>query len=49
MKELTPISKGSHFQFVKFILNGHFFHVLLTNEHSLVYNQNNCFAFFFET
>ena len=25
------------------------FHVLLINAHSLIYNQTDCFAFFFET
>ena len=42
---IGPISKSLHFQFVKFILIGHFFHVLLTNEHSLTKNQNDCFTF----
>ena len=49
MNLLAPTSKRLHFQFVKFILIGHFFHVLLTNEHSLTSNQNYCLAFFFET
>ena len=39
-KQLTPISKR---------LNGQVFHVLLTNEHSVTCNQNNCSAFFFAT
>ena len=49
MKRLTPISKSLHFQCVKFILIGQMFYVLITNEHSLTYIQNYCFAFFFET
>ena len=35
MKQLTPDSKSVRFQFFKYILIGHFFHVLLTNKHSL--------------
>ena len=49
MEQLTPISKRLHFQFVKIILIGQLFHVLHTNEHSLTYNQNDCFVFLFET
>ena len=50
MKQLTPFSKSRHFQFVKFILiEQGFFLVLLSNKHSLIYNQNDCFAFSFET
>ena len=45
MKQLIPISKSVYFQFDKFILIGHF-HVLLTHEHCLTYNQNDRFAFF---
>ena len=41
--------KSLHFQCDKFILIQHIFYMLLTNEHSLIYNQNDCFAFFFET
>ena len=40
--------KSLHFQCVKVILIIPIFYVLLTNEHSLTYNQNNPFAFFFE-
>ena len=46
MKQLTPL----HFQCFKLIiLSGQVFHALLTNEHSLTYNQIDCLALFFET
>ena len=46
---IDPYLKSLHFQCVKFFLIGHIFYVLLTNEHSLIYNQNDRFAFVFET
>ena len=49
MKELTPISKNLHFRCFKLILSGQIFHVLLINAHSLIYNQIDCVAIFFET
>ena len=50
MNQLTPFSKSRHFQFIKFILiEQFFFHGLLKNKHSLIYNQNDCFAFSFVT
>ena len=49
MKQLTPISISLHFQCFKLIWGGHVFHVLLTNAHSLLYNQIDCFAFFYDT
>ena len=49
MKELTPIANSLHFQCFKLVLSGQVFHVLLINVHSLIYNQIDCFAFFFET
>ena len=42
MKQLTPITKGLHFQCVKFLLIGKAFQVLLTNEHSFTFTQNDC-------
>ena len=49
MKELTPIFNSLQFQCFKLILSGQVFHVLLINAHSLIYNQIDGFAFFFET
>ena len=49
INQLTPLSKSLHFQRFNLILSGQVFHVLLTNKHSLKYNQNDCFALFFET
>ena len=46
MKQLTYIFKTITIVLHKVILIGHFFHVLLTTEHSLTYNQNDRFAFF---
>ena len=44
MKQL--LSKKAYILCVKIILVGQVFNVLLTNECSLSYNQNNCSAFF---
>ena len=41
-------SKNQIYFLIKLILIGQVFHLLLTNEHSLAYNQNDCFAFFLE-
>ena len=47
MKQLTPSRKV----YIINVKNSNWtiFNVLLTNEHSLTYNQNESFAFFFET
>ena len=49
MKELTPISKSLHCKCFQLIWRGQVIHVLLIKAHSLVYNQIDCFALFFET
>ena len=45
MKQLILFSNSLHFQCLKLILSGQVFH----DAHSLIYNQIDCFAFFFET
>ena len=47
-EQLTPISKSLHFNALYNLIE-QVFHVLLTNEQSLKYNQNDRFAFFFKT
>ena len=49
MKQLTTISKSKHFKCFKLIWSGQVLYVLLTNAYSLIYNQIDRFAFFFET
>ena len=45
---VDPYQKYSLMRLINFNCTS-FSHVLLTNEHSLIYNQNMCFIFFFET
>ena len=47
MKQLTPTSERLHFLCFELMINGHFFHVLLTNEHSLTDYQIDCFALYY--
>ena len=48
MKPLTPNSISLHFQYFKLIRSEHVLRMLLTNAHSQIYNQIDCFAFFLD-
>ena len=49
MKQLAHISKVIFLNALRIILIGHGFHELLTNEHSIKYNQSDYLAIIFET
>ena len=49
IKTDEPYLRKLNFECVKSILSEQVFNVLLTNDHTLIHNQNNWSAFFFET